>query len=85
MCPQILLSPTLSDPMGYSPQGSSVPGNFAVKKNGVGCHSYSRESLQPWGGAHIPYIFCIGRRILYTAPPGKPINMATSFLKLLKG
>ena len=42
----MLLSPTLSDPMDYSPQGSSVPGNFSVKKNKIKLKKKKKRKMQ---------------------------------------
>ena len=43
--------PTLCDPMGHSPPGSSVHGDSPGKNCGVGCHAASsRRSYQPWDG-----------------------------------
>ena len=41
------LCPTLCDPMGCSPPGSSVHGGSPGKNTGVGCHALIQGSSQP--------------------------------------
>jgi len=57
--------PTLSDPMDYSPPGSSVHGILQARILEWVAISYSRGSFQPRAQTCFSYISCIARRILY--------------------
>ena len=64
------LCPTLCDPMGCSPPGSSVHGISQARILGWVAISFSRGSSWPKDGTLVPYL--AGR--LFTAePPAKPI------------
>ena len=56
---------TLCDPMDCSPPGSSVHGILQARILEWLVMPSSRGSPRPRDGTHIPYISCIGRRILY--------------------
>ena len=64
--------PTLSDPVDCRPSGSSISGIFQARILEWVAISSSRESCQPRDRAHVSCVPCIGRQILYNAPPGKP-------------
>ena len=51
-------------PHGLYPPGSSVHG-ILQKNTGVGCHSILQGILPTQGSNQYPYIFCIGRWVLY--------------------
>ena len=63
---------TLSDPMNYSPPGSSVHGIFQARTLQQVAISHSRGSSWPRDQTHVSCIFCIGRQII-TEPPRKLI------------
>ena len=72
---QSLSCPTFWDSMDCSPPGSSVQGIFQARiLEGIVIFS-SRGSSQPrdW-----TCVSCIGRQILYTKPPGSPIQKLDS-------
>ena len=59
------------DPMDCSPPGSSVLG-FSDKNTGVGCHALLQGISPPRNRTCVPYVSCIGRRVLshcFPAPP----------------
>ena len=64
-CAQLLLCPTLCDPMDYSLPGSSVHGIFKARMLEWVAISYSRGSFWPRDRICFSCIFCNGRRILY--------------------
>ena len=57
--------PTLCDPMGCSPPGSSVRGSLQASILGWVAMPFSRESSLPRDRARISNISCIDRRVLY--------------------
>ena len=57
--------PTLCDPMGYSPPGSSVHGILQVRILEWIAMPSSRGSSQPRDHTGVSYITCIGRQVLY--------------------
>ena len=57
--------PTLSDPMGCSPPGSSVHGDSLGKNTEVGCHVLLQEVFQTQDQTLISYVSCLGRHVLY--------------------
>ena len=59
------LHPTLCDPVGCSPPGSSVHGISQARILGWVAISFSRGSSWPRDGTLIPCIFCISRWIPY--------------------
>ena len=61
--------PTLCDPMDCSPPGSSVHGILQARILEWVAISFSRGSSWSKDWTHVS---CIGRQILYHAPPGKP-------------
>ena len=65
-------SPTICDPMNYSPPGSSVHGIFQARTLQQVAISHSRGSSWPRDQTHVSCIFCIGRQII-TEPPRKLI------------
>ena len=69
VCAQLCL--TLCDPMDCSMPGSSVHGIFQESILEWVAISSSTGSFQPRGRFRVS---CIGRRFLYTAPPGKTCN-----------
>ena len=54
--------PTLCDPKGYSPPGSSVHGDSPGKNTRVGCHALL-QGIFPTQGSNPGLLHC--RRILY--------------------
>ena len=60
--------PTLRDPMGCSPPGSSVLGILPARILEWVAISNSRESSQPRDWAHVSWVSCIGRWALYHWP-----------------
>ena len=71
--------PTLCNPTGRSPPGSSVHGILQARTlEQVAVHS-SRGSSQPRDRTCVSHISCIGRRVLISplAPPGKAVLLAT--------
>ena len=63
LCPQSC--PTLCNPMGCSPPGSSVCGIFQARILEQTSISFSKWSSQPRDRTHVSYVSCIGRWILY--------------------
>ena len=63
VCAQ-LLSPTLCDPIGYSPPGSSVHG-ISWKEYWSGLPIPLPGDSQPWDQTQVSCISCNGRQILY--------------------
>ena len=59
------LCPTLCNPMDYSLPGSSVHGIFQARILEWVAISFSKGSSQPRDPAHVSYISCIGRSVLY--------------------
>ena len=57
--------PTLWDPTGYSPPGSSVHGILQVRILEWVVISYSRGPSYAWDWTHISCISCTDRRVLY--------------------
>ena len=55
----------LSDPMDYSPRGSSVHGILQARILGWAAIPSSRGSSGPRDGTHVSYIYCAGRQGLY--------------------
>ena len=47
------------------------PWDFPGKNTGVSCH-FLRGSVWLRDRTRVSCVFCIGRQILYTGPPGKP-------------
>ena len=67
--------------MDYSPPGSSGHGISPARKLEWVAISFSRESSQSRDWTHIS---CIGRRILFAEPPGKPFLFCTSIQIMAK-
>ena len=63
---------TLCTQMDWRPPGFRVHGIFQARILEWVAISSSRESCQPGDRAHVSCVPCIGRQILYNAPPGKP-------------
>ena len=62
VCAKLLqLCLTLCNPMDCSLPGSSVCGDSPGKHTGVGCHAL----LQGLFPAHVSYVFCVDRQLLY--------------------
>ena len=66
------LCPTLSDPMDYSPPGSSVHGIFLATILELVAISPSRGSSGPRDRTHFSCISCTAGRFFTTESPGKP-------------
>ena len=66
--------PTLCDPMGYSPSGSSVHGILQARILEWVAISCSRGASPLTDRTHVS---CIGRQILYCCAPGKPTRGVT--------
>ena len=65
--------PALSDPMDYSPPGSSVHGIFQERILEWITISFSRGYSWSRDSTQISYVSCIGRQVfLLLGPPGKP-------------
>jgi len=64
---------TLCDPMDCSPPGSSIHGIFQARILEWVAMFSSRWSSRYRDWTQDSCVSCIGRQILYTAPPGKPI------------
>ena len=62
------LCPTLGDPIGCSPPGSSVHGILQARILEWVARPSSKGSSQSRDGTHIPYVYCIGRRVLHHLP-----------------
>ena len=68
--------PTLCEPMGYSPLGSSVHGDSPGKNTGVGCHAFLQAIFLTQGPN--PRFLCFlhwEMGSLPLAPPGKPLSL----------
>ena len=66
VCAKLLQScPTLCDPMGYSPPGSSVHEILQARIPEWVAVSSSRASSLSRNWTWVSYVFCIGRRVLY--------------------
>ena len=65
--------------MDCGPPGSSVHVTSQARILEWVVISYCRGSSPPWGRAHVS---CIGRRVLYSDPPGKPKHLYTHHLSL---
>ena len=63
------LCPTLGDPMGRNPPGSSVHGIFQARITGVHCHSLLQGIFPTQGLTRSPALQVDS---LLTEPPGKP-------------
>ena len=75
-CSDTQSGPTLCDPMDCSPPGSSVHGILQARIMEWAAICYSRGSSAPRDRAHISYVSCTGRQILYTpVPPWKPPHL----------
>ena len=74
--------PTLCDLMDCSPPGSSIHGDSPGKNTGVGCHAL--QGIFPTQGSNpgLPRCRWI---LLWSEPPGKPINTRMGNLSLLQG
>ena len=57
--------PTLCNPMNCSPPGSSVHGILQARILEWVAMPFSKVSLPPRDHAHVSYVSCIGRQILY--------------------
>ena len=76
--------PTLCDPMDCSPPGSSVHRVFQARILEQVAISYSAESSQFRNRAHVFCVFCIGRQIFTTMPPGKPLLESNENLRAIR-
>ena len=66
MCvPSLLSCPTLCDPMGCSPPGSSVHGILKTRTLEWVAMPSSRGSSRPRDPTCVTYVSCTGRRVLY--------------------
>ena len=75
--------PTLCNPMGFSPPGSSVHGGSPGKNTGVSCHALHPGDL-PNAGIE-PKAPTLQGDSLPAEPPGKPMNTGVGNLSLLQG
>ena len=74
--------PTLCDPIGCSPPGSSVHGVFQARIPQWVAISSSRGSSQSWDQIQISCVSCIGRKILYHCTTwGAPSTHVSSIKK----
>ena len=71
-CMSVQSCPTLCAPVDCSLPGSSVHGTIPERILEWNAISFSRGPSQPRAQTHISCVSCIGRRILYPEPPGKP-------------
>ena len=74
------LCPTLCDPMDCSLPGASVHGIVPARILEWVAISFSRGSSWPRDQTRISFVFCIGRWVLHSEPPGKPTSWAASAL-----
>ena len=81
LCSVTLPCLTLCNPMNYnSPPGSSVHEIFQARTLESVAISSSRRSSRPRDRTNVSCISCLGRRVLYTAPPGKPLFYLCMYL-----
>ena len=59
------LYPTLCDPMGCSPPGSSVHGILQARILDWVVIPSSKGLSQPRNRTHVSYVFCVSRQVLY--------------------
>ena len=71
-------SPTLCDPMDYSPPGSSVRGILQARILEWVAISFSRGSSQPRDGTQVSCV--AGTFFIPSEPPGKPAQIQVEFL-----
>ena len=65
VCTKSLQScPTLCDPMNFNPPGSSIHGILQARILEWIAMPSSRGSCRPRNRTYIPWVFCIGRRVL---------------------
>ena len=68
-------SPTLCNAMDHSPPGSSVHGILQTRLLKWFAMPSSRRSSWPRNQTHVPYVTCIGRRVLYHCSlPGSSVH-----------
>ena len=79
VCLVAQLSPTLCDPMGCSPPGSSVYGDSPGKNTEVGCHALLQE-IFPTQESN-PGLSALQEDSLPSEPPAKPVVSTSLYLK----
>ena len=82
VCLVVQSCPTLCEPMGYSPPGSSVHGDSPGKNTGVGCHALL-QGIFPTQGSNPGLPQC--RQILYHLSHHNTYNKCCLYLYQAKG